>query len=116
MKEEERPLEAHVKILVAGLLGTIADHGTTHIALKYPELYEANPMANFGAELTITEVGGTAIYGLGRMLKLPDLVSFLLGLVPSGVAWAAAINNLAWIAYAHRNYYPWKELPILYPE
>ena len=105
-----------VKIVLAGLAGTLADHLTTKIALKYPELYEANPMANFKNEFVTAAVGGLGIYGLAKLLNQSKEVSTVLALVPSAVPFAAAINNTIHIIIAHRREYPWEECPLLYPE
>ena len=109
-------IERIVLIPVSSLLGTLADHISTKIALGYPELREANPVANFPNEFLFSAVGGTAIYGLGRLLGQSEEVSLVFGLIPSGVSWVVAVNNLAWTVYAHRNVYPWEEMPWLYPE
>jgi len=109
-------LEPHLKITLVAILSTLADYATTQIALKYPELREANPNVNFGLEFTLAEAGGVGLYSLGKALKQKTDLSLVIGLVPAATPFAAAINNLGWILYAHRKYYPWEECSILFPE
>jgi len=111
-----KELEPHIKITLAAGLGTLADLTTTKIGLKYPELQEMNPMFSPLKEFCIASLGGEVIYGLGQLLKQSEEVSLVMGLMPSMMSFGVAVNNLAWITYAHRKYYPWKECPILYPE
>jgi len=104
-----------ISLLGSSLLGTAADYVTTKIALRFPELAEINPNVNFVMEFISAFLGGAGIYGLAREMVEEDLAR-LLSLVPMGVLLAVAANNTAWIAYALRNYYPWRECPILYRE
>ena len=105
-----------IKIVLASLLGTAADHITTKIGLKYPELYEANPRVNFKNEFFMAAIGGLGIYGLAKLLNQSKEVSTVLALVPSAAPFVAAINNTIHIIYAHRREYPWEECPFLYLE
>ena len=111
-----KKLQPAIKIVLASLLGTAADHITTKIALKYPDLYEANPVASFKNEFLTASVGGISIYGLAKLLKQSDKLSLVMALIPAAVPVGAAVNNIAWITWAHRKEYPWEEMPLLYPE
>jgi len=113
---ETGKIEAHILITLSSFLGTAADYVTTQVALKYPELAEQNPHVNFINEFLTANVGGEVMYGLARILKQTDDVSLALGLMPSAIPFGVALNNLAWIVWAHRKIYPWEECPLLYPE
>jgi len=104
-----------ISLLGSSLLGTGADYVTTKIALRFPELVEINPNVNFVMEFITSFLGGVGIYGLAGLVAT-ERVARLVSLVPMGVSLGVAANNTAWIAYALRNYYPWKECPILYRE
>jgi len=113
---QELELEPHLVITLASVLGTLSDYAATKIALKYPELRETNPNVNFGNELLFAVVGGVSLYSIAKLIKQPTNLSIAIGLIPPAVPFMVAINNLAWIVWAHRKQYPWKEMPLLYPE
>jgi len=75
-----------------------------------------NPNVNFMREFLFGSVGGISVYALTKLLKQRKDLALVLGLVPAATPFAAAINNLAGIVWAQRNYYPWAEFPLFYLE
>lgn len=98
------------------MLSASADYITSEVGLTYPELAEMNPLFDPKKEVVWGGVGGTVVQILGKALKVDKRAVSILSMIPPSVPLIAAVNNLAWITWAHRKYYPWKECPLLYPE
>jgi len=105
-----------VKVWATSVLSASADLLTSQIGLKYPELSEMNPLFDPKKEIAFGGGAGTLLLALGKGLKVDEKVTSILSMIPPTVPFLAAANNLAWITYAHRKYYPWEECPLLYPE
>jgi len=105
-----------VKIWLAAVLSASADLLTSQIGVKYPELAEMNPLFDPKKEIAFGGGGGTLLLALGKSLKVDERVASIVSMIPPTLPFVAAANNMAWITYAHRKYYPWKECPLLYPE
>jgi len=103
-------------VYFVGLLSAFSDVATSWAAEKYPELFETNPLANPFLEAATVLGGQALILHLGEKLKVNPQVTVTVALVPPAVPFAAALNNLIHITLAHAKQYPWKEMPLLYPE
>jgi hypothetical protein len=107
-----------VKCLVyfVGLLSAFSDVATTWVGSRYPELAERNPLANPFLEAATVLGGQAVILHLGKKWKINPKVRAAVALAPAAVPFAAATNNIIYIALAHAKYYPFEECPLLYPE
>lgn len=102
-------------ILFTGLLSSWADVSTTWLASKYPELVEANPLANPFLELGTVLGAQALILYLGEKFKVDPKMTNGLALVPIIAPLWAAAGNVAHVAIIEARTYPWKECPVLYP-
>lgn len=102
-------------ILFVGLLSSWADVSTTWLASKYPQLVEANPLANPFLEAGTLLAGQVAILYLGEKTKVNPKVVTALALAPAILPLGVATSNLSHVAIIEARTYPWEECPILYP-
>ena len=114
--ERIKMLENILKIWIGSVLSASADYITTQIGLKYPELYELHPLYDPKKAVAIHGGAGTIILATLRSMDVDERVAFITAMIPPSLPLIGAVNNLAHIIYAHRNVYPWKECPLLYPE
>jgi len=116
VEEVREELETPLKITIVATLSTLSDFATTRIGLRYPELTEMNPNVDFVREFLFSGVGGVGIYTLAKLFKQRKGVALLYGLVPAASPFAAALNNLVWIVWAHSKYINWDMISLLYGE
>ena len=116
VEEVREELEPPLKITLVATLSTLSDFATTKIGLRYPELAEMNPKVNFEREFLFAEAGGVGLYTLAKLFSQRKGLALVFGLVPAATPFAAAINNLVWIAWAHSKYIKWEEISLLYTE
>jgi len=103
-------------IYLIGVSSVVADHVTSFIGLKYPEIAEMNPLANPILEGATIVGGQTLILKVGEKLKVNPKLTAKLALVPAVVPFGAALRNVVLIGIAHAKYYPWEECPLLFEE
>jgi len=116
VEELREELEPYLKISIVAVLSTLSDFATTKIALRYPELYEWNPNANFEMEFLFAEAGGIGLYTLAKFFKQPTGIALAFGLVPAVTPFAPALNNLIATIRVHSFYIKWDEISLLYRE
>jgi len=96
---------------LANLDVPVSSRSTLTVAQVAALLANLDVAVSTRSTLTAAQVWALATRDLTR--KVGSGLSFVF---PAAAPFAAAINNLGWIVYAHRNYYPWEECSILFPE
>lgn len=104
------------RVYFVGLLSSFADVSTSWLCAQTPELRERNPLANPFLEAVSVLGSQAAILGIGKKLKVNPKIVTAVALVPPILPFAAATNNLILWAKVKAKYYPWNEVPLLYPE
>jgi len=93
-------------IYFIGLLSAFSDVATSWACSKFPELAERNPLANPFLEAASVLGGQALIWHLGEAWKVDPTVKVALALVPPIVPFAAAANNIYYLAIAISKRYP----------
>lgn len=103
------------KVYFVGLLSAFSDAATSWMCSQRPELKERNPLANPFLEAASVLGFQTVILHAGEKLKVNSKVATAIALVPAALPFAAAANNVVYLALVQAKEYPWRECPFLYP-
>jgi hypothetical protein len=98
-------------VYFAGLLSAFSDLATSWACSQFPELVERNPLANPFLEAASVLGSQALILHLGEAWKVDPNVKVALALIPSLVPFAAAANNIVYLAFAISKRYSITVLP-----